>query len=461
VTPSTPQPTKDHRFVPARALAASGWLLLAAAFAFHFFFVWRYAVDLPFWDDWSHLPKDAGFSWAFSFHNEHRYPVTRLLVWTLYEVNGWNIAFHQILNFLIYGGLVGLMAVRLCNWIPGWKAWTSAAFSTVMFSPVAIQNHQWATQTSWHTYLLFTLLAVDFLFRDQQSSKNRIAGAMMAVCAVYSIASGTVASLVILFFWTLYFYTQIPTGRGSRMLACIQWCQVGLPIIVAILGYFHGFARPPAHKEPAALWDLAFWNYMGAILGGGFAAPRTLTDLFPLTGVILMLCICLLPLVMIGVKSRHGFPLFPTSYWRIVALTGAYASGIALIAFGRGHFPLDTAYSGRYAELVLILIPLGAASWHWALRDHARIRRLLIALLLLVVLGAHGRLYSKFGRYASEHERRHHELALISTYYRNPSDTPYYLPDFLVQMNHYFMDARQLNLSFYHKLQLDDTQTNP
>ena len=99
--------------------------MFLAAFLFHFYLVAKYAVDIPFWDDWSHLPVHSNFSWVFAFHNEHRVPVTRLLVLILYHLNGWNIAQHQILNFIIYGGVVMLTVFAIANWVPGWKKWMS------------------------------------------------------------------------------------------------------------------------------------------------------------------------------------------------------------------------------------------------------------------------------------------------------------------------------------------------
>lgn len=434
--------------------------MFLAAFLFHFYLVAKYAVDIPFWDDWSHLPVHSNFSWVFAFHNEHRVPVTRLLVLILYHLNGWNIAQHQILNFIIYGGVVMLTVFAIANWVPGWKKWMSAAFCIVLFSPVAAENHQWATQTNWHVYLLFTLCSTILLFRERQTSLSLIAGSFMAIGLVYSIVSGVISAVVLLIVWTWFHFTRTPVPQRSSRALAGQWCLVGVPIILSIMLYFQGYEHPASHKAPAAPWTLAFWNYYGTIIDSGFAGPQKISEAFPCLGILAVFALCILPLILAGRVVRKRTFTFPLGYWRLFSVTSAFLAGIALIAFGRGNFPSSSAFSGRYAELSVFLMPLGAASWYWALQSRPTLRRKTMFFLLVVFLAAHGRLYWRFESYRINHEQRTHQLELIAQYYAAPTQEPYYLPDFWVQMNSYFEEAQTLNVSFYRKL-MESQPKNP
>src|SRR4026207_102820 len=78
----------------------------------HLIVIWKYAVDVPYWDEWEQLtsqalPQGLTWQWLFSQHNEHRIVPTNLLTWLLYRLDGWDIAVNQIVNWGIYCSLVG------------------------------------------------------------------------------------------------------------------------------------------------------------------------------------------------------------------------------------------------------------------------------------------------------------------------------------------------------------------
>src|SRR3712207_5757020 len=85
--------------------------LCVGLYAFHLFYVWRNAVNVPAFDEWElfnpdQLPAGLTPGWLFAQHNEHRMATTKLLIWLSYQANGWDVAAHQVLNFLLYGAAV-------------------------------------------------------------------------------------------------------------------------------------------------------------------------------------------------------------------------------------------------------------------------------------------------------------------------------------------------------------------
>src|SRR3954471_9141752 len=76
----------------------------------------RYAVNIPFWDEWESINRGAfllepSLRTIFAQHNEHRIVTTKLVTLALYYLDGWDLTTHQALNFIVYGCLVVLVAL--------------------------------------------------------------------------------------------------------------------------------------------------------------------------------------------------------------------------------------------------------------------------------------------------------------------------------------------------------------
>lgn len=55
------------------------------------------------------MPSGLTLGWLFAQHNEHRLVTTRLLIWVLYKLDGWNVATHQVINFFVYGVIIACL----------------------------------------------------------------------------------------------------------------------------------------------------------------------------------------------------------------------------------------------------------------------------------------------------------------------------------------------------------------
>jgi hypothetical protein len=103
-------PTKQSAVLTARLTAAVS-AACAGLYLLHLVCVWKYAVNVPYWDEWdlftpTQLPSGLSLRWLFAQHNEHRLVTTRLLIWILYRLDGWNVATHQLVNIVVYGTLL-------------------------------------------------------------------------------------------------------------------------------------------------------------------------------------------------------------------------------------------------------------------------------------------------------------------------------------------------------------------
>ena len=137
--------------------------LCVGLYAFHLSQVWRNVVNLPVADEWEvfnpdQLPAGLTPGWLFAQHNEHRMATYKLLVWALYHAGGWDVAVHQLLNFLLYGAAVALVFLLARGAEPETPPWVVLGFVIFLFTTIGIQNHVMAIQSAFHLWLIFFLV---------------------------------------------------------------------------------------------------------------------------------------------------------------------------------------------------------------------------------------------------------------------------------------------------------------
>ncbi len=188
--------SRESRF-PGLASATA----LAACYFIHLFHVIRTAVNVPHRDEWQILTEGLRSSvfpleWLLLPHNEHFIVSTKLLVWSLYLTTGWDARIHLVLNFLLYGILI-FAVVKLClRILPSELSWLAYLSAIFPLSTLNWENHLWAFQTSIHTSLLSTVLAITLLGKIE----NRISlwsGVALTLFAPLCFSSGYAASLLI------------------------------------------------------------------------------------------------------------------------------------------------------------------------------------------------------------------------------------------------------------------------
>ena len=138
------------------ALSLCGLAFLALVVAVN-----RYAVDLPYYDEWAFLhPDNAEYltggldaGWLFQRHNEHLIPLTRLQIWLLYRLNGWDVASQQRMNLVLFAAVMAALAwalARVRGRAPLWVAWGFLPLVAVHEAPLgdAIQGHAQASASA-------------------------------------------------------------------------------------------------------------------------------------------------------------------------------------------------------------------------------------------------------------------------------------------------------------------------
>ena len=133
-------------------------LVCIGLYIFHFYLISKYAVDVPYWDEWAsfepnQLPRGLSLDNLFAQHNEHRIVTTRLFVSLQFHLNGWNLATHQLLNFVIYGLILIAIGWFAIGAAPQMPTWLILSFIVFLLSPINWFNHFMGYQSHIHFWL--------------------------------------------------------------------------------------------------------------------------------------------------------------------------------------------------------------------------------------------------------------------------------------------------------------------
>lgn len=426
------------------------WILILACialFLYHGYIVQKYAVNIPYFDDWAFFagddhPRSLSWSWLQQQHNEHRMALTRILIWLQFRLNGWNYPFSLLINFLIYGGLLSCLIwfIRNTRTIP---FWTILAFTIFLLSPINWFNHFMAIQSAFHLYVVLLFLSCGFLFGERQTFRNLLVGAFTAALCVYTIASGFVSVLVLLIAFCGFKLARIARAEGrTRSRELLQLAIVAAPVASTLVLWCIGFTKPAHHPTIVYPYQIQFWTFFANLVSVGFGYMRIYTSVGVLCNLIVMIPI-------IGEIWRQR--LEPSRInWAPYVVVMAILANVASISAGRAGFGIEMAKNDRYFEFVMPLMLLSAVNWAIFLKRKERLRTAaLLALWLFCSLG-----FSRkwdFINYSRSRQDRLIGVECVRAYYEGQGDgrcdtlLPFSMVPFLEQ-------GRRLNASFYREL---------
>jgi hypothetical protein len=426
-------------------------LVCIALFIFHFSVIRKYAVNLPFYDDWvlfrgDNHPASVDLPWLYAQHNEHRTATTKLFVWLQFQLNGWNVGIHQLIDFLIYGLFLVLLVLFVRKWAPQVPVWILLSFIVFFLSPIIWLQHLMAYVAAVHFWVLFFIVAVYFLFTESQKWPAIIVGGISAILSTYSFASGFVTSFILLVAFGLFkcIRTRQATGERNRRREVLQLLIVVALIGGALAGWIVGFHKPSSHHPPLTLpYKWAFWLYLANLVSFSFGVDRISAGI----GILCLLTV-LTPVCGIVWKRRGKLLSLP---WPLLAVVLGILADQCSVTIGRAGFGIWQSKTMEYAEHGMPLIILSVASWGILLQHRERLRFLAITTLWLFCLISFSNNWD-FGFYETEQANRLEGRRCILAYYNEVGDgncpTIYSRP-----IPEFFTQAKRLNASFYRDLQ--------
>jgi hypothetical protein len=396
----------------------AGISLCILAFLLHFSAILRYAVNVPYWDEWeafqpNGLLKNPTLAQFFAQHNEHRILTTKLLTYALYEIDGWNLVTHQAINFIIYGLTVFLLIYIVKKSAPQLPAWILLFFSLFLFTTVNWENHFWGFQTQFHFSLTFLFLSVWFLFKENQAWGNLLLGVFFAFLLIYSLSGGLVESVALTFIYTCFKLLRLKHSDNKK-LEIIQLFVANALIIGIIGSYFIGYVKPGNHPPYTLPYEKRFWVYFLNLLSGGFGYK--VANILPGS---LILLFTTIPIIGEFYKKRGDLD---NKTWILITLTLCIFASLLSIVIGRAQFGTGHSKASRYAEVIIMLIPLSIAMWSIYLGDRPKFRRNLLLVFWLFCFGSYFSYWNFWKVYRSTANDRALGVECIKNYYINGGD---------------------------------------
>ena len=357
------------------------WKALALVLALgHALFLFYYAVDLPFWDEWEFFhPSQAGktfsWEWLLAFHNEHRIFWTRLVFLIQQKLNFLDFRLATQINFALYLLTVGVVFKfakrvfeRSTRPLPG--MWPFAIF---FFSTASLSNFYNSFQSQVHFSFLFFVLALIF-FQDARTWVQG-AGILASVASLYAMSLGLVLGTVALMSFILF----RGAGRFIRGLAFVA-------LVLSVFFWSRGYPSMDGGGHPAWVWPIhyRFWLHYVATFTWVFGLEG-MNDLGNIVGFILLGSFFWgLSKILRSCWTRRTLS---TPDWAMLTWTLGILAGMAAISMARSGFGSDQGKSSRYAEIPMMLIPSLVYVIHFGDAGAAKARKLYWALFLLCLIG--------------------------------------------------------------------------
>lgn len=339
----------------------------AIPFLYIIYLVNRYAVDVPYWDDWSHAPMIDHFlhgnmQWPelWAQHNEHRlltFRIARLFfVWTSHWNLIYEMYFSLALTVLIFLILAWLVSFTHRSFEVTSYAWLLVFIALLNWSPTQWENFLWAHQLSFFLQNTFALLSIVFLTVGIPSASKVILAALCAALSTYSSGAGLVlwplglVSLLILNIDRVF----IPTRQGRKTL--LIWICAAFSVLLA---YFWSYKKPSYHPElcHALYHPLEMVFYLCDYVGSVFACHHA--KLSSIIGGLGVLCWTFIIMRFAGKTritsnlARQCLPWFTIGNY---ALLAGFITGVARLGFG-----IEQSLSSRYITVsILFWVSLAA-----------------------------------------------------------------------------------------------------
>ncbi|MDD5679507.1 MAG: hypothetical protein PHW60_16175 [Kiritimatiellae bacterium] len=380
---------------PANLKQLGQIILILLPFAFLLACIFRFAIDMPYMDEWDWVPFLQKFFEGsltlgdlFDQHNECRIFFPRLVVIPLAYFTGWNIN-AEVTAIVLISGLMFLLlasqAVRICReCIGGHPAWLTVVIAFMFFSVMQYENWTFGFTLVGFMNIAAAIIGL-MLLAHPVFSWPRFLGALLAgAVAMYSFSNGII-------FWVVGPLTLLAVLREDRKYRIAPWVAWVCSAAVLVALFLYKYEKPP--WSPSVLYFFyhadVFLGYFFAVLGGAIANTPQLPVWVPVTlGAIGCILFCAASLICI---SRGAQTARAISFW--VSLGSYGALSCMAVAFARSANGIPHALEGRYIILsnlfwiATLVMTVVAFEFAWRASALRGFRSYLIALKAALVIG--------------------------------------------------------------------------
>jgi len=424
-------------------------VICVSLFLFHFSLIEKYAVNIPYQDEWGLIfgdnhPASVDLWWLYAQVNDHRTATTKLFVWLQFHLNHWNIRTQQVLDFLIYGTILVLLVLFARRLIP--QTWIVLCFVVFLISPIIGFDHILVYAVAVHFWLLFFVISAYFLFAEAQKWFALVIACVASILSIYSFGSGFITSFVLLMMFSLFkcFCAVRASSGKERIHEVLQLSLVAALIGGALVTWIVGYHKPPYISSFALPYTMTFWSFFLNLVSFSFGIDRLSRTLGAICVLIVVVPICA------EVWKRKG--RLSNTQWAAYAMAVAILGDLAAVAMGRAGFGILWSKVEEYAEHGMPLIILSVVNWVVFLKGRRKLQIASTVTLWFFCFAAFSDNWN-FDIYARASAQRMANYRCVEAYYEQVSnghcpgtfaDTPH--PEIFLEQ------ARRLNVSFYQEM---------
>jgi hypothetical protein len=401
----------------AAKIGAARLLLIAPAFI-SFNYIFRFAVDVPYWDAWQFVPLLGEFyegklplGLLTQQHNEHRIVLPRILMLFLARLT------HYDTRAEMYASWLMLCAIVVVYFLVHARSFGTSFSSVAAFVPIpwvvlTLRQHEnllWGWQIQVALAALLLVVTLFFIETSLLRQWRFVLALLTAAGCTFSFGIGLVVWPTALLQLLLLARRGISPRR--RNLALGAWILGGTCCLAL---YFLGYRAPSGH--PPFLRPLqdprAFFAALCAVLGNPFTSNAMLA---PVLGAVVLAS--LTAVLLIAARGRLDLQRAPLA----IPLIASSLFAALLVVIGRGRFGIPELTISRYVTLVVPSF-VGAHMATLAIRDRRSRLFLGIVGFSLVAMAV----FASFdGTYSAGRERRAIMLAYRRTLldYRSVPDS--------------------------------------
>ena len=339
----------------ADAVSRAWWGLVALPLVLCGWLVYRYGVDVPFWDEWDiarllQIVDDGTLSPSdlFGQHNEHRMFVPRAVQLLASVIAGWDTRIGMWVTQALLIGMVGMCVVLWRRHAPEhgrrWSILTLALVAGLLVSPAQHQNLFWGFQLAFYVpaaCLLGSVVAASSPTLGYPAALALVA--VLSTLASFSILPGLLA-------WPLA-AAAVALSRGfSWPRHRVAWLAFAITCTLVIGSYSLGYQRPVQTPQ------IALFDPLGLIAGTAVCLGGSLTwggHRVPFAMVLGFVLIATFITQTVSVWRRRADPLLVSRAvpWIVMGSFGLFSA--AAIAAGRVGFGYVALLESRYHALTV------------------------------------------------------------------------------------------------------------
>lgn len=326
------------------------WLVPLYLCAFVGWFMWKYAVDVPYWDSWELVELVTGrepVTWAalWAQSNEHHLVLQRVFELAWARLAGWNQRTATFFHLLCIGAAAVVFIRRALTDLPHLSTVQRVLLSaTLSFWFFTLRQHElllWSIVLCW-TFLILVFVLFDGVWRDhlERGRRGWRLAALLAI-AVLSTGQGLALPLFVICAALVSLWRGGSSHRRTLWLAVFSMAAIAVYLWRLVPPPHHPPISSALHRPLDALRFCAI--YLGSPLSTGIGISLVV-------GLVIGGGALWAAGALVWRNGRGGV-------WELVVrhgLLGVSAIVMLAIMVGRVGFGPDFALSSRYVPFAVL-----------------------------------------------------------------------------------------------------------